>query len=127
MKSRCLDKKNTAFKYYGGRGIKVCGKWINYLGFKEDVYDSYLEHIKKYGEKNTSIDRINNDGNYCKENCRWATRVEQANNTRRNHLISFKDEIKTIAEWEDEVGIKQNTIVYRLKRGWSLDKALSKR
>ncbi|TYR75544.1 hypothetical protein FZC79_10255 [Rossellomorea vietnamensis] len=84
MKRRCTESKNELFKkYYIDRGITVCEEWLTFENFKRDMYSCYLEHIEKHSEKNTSIDRINNDLGYTKENCRWATNEVQ-NQNRRN-------------------------------------------
>ena len=82
---RTGSPKSKAFKWYGARGIKCL--WKSYEEFKRDMYGSYKRHFKKYGRKNTTIDRINNDGNYEKTNCRWATRKQQVKNRRKTNLL----------------------------------------
>jgi hypothetical protein len=76
MRRRCKYPSQKSYKYYGGKGIIV--EWNKYLDFKNDMYGSYLEHISIYGKRETTIDRIDSDKNYCKENCRWATYKQQA-------------------------------------------------
>lgn len=83
MRQRCQNPKASRFYLYGARGIEVCKQWNSVDVFLTDMYVSYLEHIKLFGEKNTSIERKDNDGNYEPNNCVWATQKEQVNNSRR--------------------------------------------
>ena len=80
MKGRCLNKNRDNYKWYGGRGIKVCPKWLDFINFKNDMYESYLIACNQLGERNISLDRIDNNDNYFKNNCRWATMKLQCNN-----------------------------------------------
>jgi hypothetical protein len=82
MKTRCQNTTHSRYKYYGGKGIVV--EWKSYQEFKDDMYKSYNRHLKKYGHKQTTLDRVNVNGNYCKQNCRWATWKEQNNNRTNN-------------------------------------------
>lgn len=75
--------------------------------------------------KGMTLDRIDNNGNYCKENCRWATYKEQANNKSNNRIIKYNGEKKTLSQFADDFGIKQNTLLYRIKRGWNIKRALN--
>lgn len=115
IKQRCYDEHNTEYKRYGGRGIKV--EWNSFEEFKADMYEGYSDTL--------SIDRIDNNGNYSKENCRWATSTQQANNRRSNRYLEFEGQIKSMAEWARELNIGYLLIKKRLMRGWSVHKALT--
>ena len=111
MKARCFNPNIKNYSYYGARGITVCDRWLDFENFLADMK---LKPTPKH-----SIDRIDNDGDYCPENCRWATRVEQENNKRNNHLITIDDVTLTIAQWTKEMGFSKSVIQDRLKSGWS--------
>lgn len=112
---RCNNSNDIAYKYYGGRGIKCL--WSSFENFKEDMYESYLDHVNEFGEDNTSIDRIDVNGNYCKENCKWSTQQEQANNKRNNHIVEVNGEILTVPEAARKYNINYSTIHTRLRNG----------
>lgn len=118
---RCKNKKNKAYKNYGGRGIKV--QWKNYLDFKNDMEYSYNQHKKKF-KNDTELERKNNNGDYSKENCRWATRKEQQNNKRTNHVITFNGKTQNLKQWAEELGIEYNRLLMRIWRGMPIEKAL---
>ncbi len=119
MRQRCFDKNHKAYKNYGGRGIRVCDRWLkSFKNFWKDMGEGYNDKL--------TIDRIDVNGNYCKENCKWATYKEQANNKRNNRFITYKGETKTILKWSEETGIKYETILARIKYyNWSIERTLT--
>lgn len=119
MESRCYCKKYSGYQDYGGRGITVCSEWRGKTGFL-----NFYEWSLKNGYKdNLSIDRLDVNGNYEPSNCRWATRKEQSNNTRKNVLIEYKGKSQTLARWARELGINRKTLEKRLKNGHNVEEA----
>lgn len=124
MKRRCYEIKFFKFPSYGGRGIKVSDRWLEFENFKEDMYKNYLEHCNQFGEKNTLIDRIDNNGNYEFKNCRWATNKEQCNNKRNSKFITYDGITLTAKQWADKIGISKAGMYGRIKK-WGSEKAVS--
>lgn len=116
MKTRCKTKHKKSH-LYGNKGVSVCKRWEKFEHFLEDMG---LPPSDKH-----SIDRIDGNGNYEPSNCRWATAKQQANNMSSNKLLTFKGKTQTLANWSFELGIKSNTLAYRLLRGWSIDRAFT--
>jgi hypothetical protein len=123
MLGRCNNSKYIYYEIYGGKGIKV--EWESFESFRDDMYKSYLEHVKKFGEKNTTIDRIKSSGNYSKTNCQWATAKEQTNNRSNTIFITFKGIKKPLSFWAEEYKISRHVFARRLKYGWTIKKALT--
>jgi hypothetical protein len=115
MIQRCNNSKNRAYKDYGGRGITVCKRWLKFENFLEDVGEI---------SEGLTLDRIDNNDNYCKENCRQATRKEQARNTTRNINITFNGKTQCLIDHCNELNLKYSTIFSRISRGWLPEKAL---
>lgn len=109
-KQRCLNPNNHNYKNYGRRGIKMCEKWIN-------SFVAFLEDMGERPSSNHTLDRIDNNGNYEKSNCRWATKREQSNNTRTNRLIKINDKEITVSEFSRKYGINISNVFYELKKG----------
>lgn len=113
MKERCYYPKNIDYSMYGGRGIFVCDEWkSSYVTFKKWA-------LQNGYEANKTIDRIDVNREYSPSNCRWATPLEQANNTRRNVHITYKGITKTVSEWSKETGINAHTLAGRKRSGWT--------
>jgi len=117
MIARCNDPKHDYYRLYGGRGISVCERWLQFDNFYFDM-----------GEKpeGASLDRINNNGNYEPSNCRWATKKEQARNCSTNRLLQYKGRTQSLAAWADEIGMSLQVLRMRIFRGWPTDIAIEK-
>lgn len=113
MKQRCYNKNNLGYKNYGGRGITVCDEWK----------DDFMSFVKDMGDvpSGMSIDRIDNNGKYCKENCRWATKTEQNRNRRSNVKINGV----CLSVISKELGGTNDLVGKRLRRGWPIEKAIT--
>lgn len=116
MLDRCYDDKHCkVYKHYGGRGINVCEEWRG-----ENGLENFISWALSNGYSDElTIDRIDVNGNYCPNNCRWITKHEQQFNRRNNHFMTIDGETKTVREWADMYGIRHNTILSRLKCGWT--------
>lgn len=126
MKGRCNIKGNSGYWKYGGRGITVNNEWDDFINFMNDMYDDYLEHSEKYGEKNTFLDRIDKSmlkNGYSKKNCRWTTRETQLggrckkDGTKYSEVkrIFYRFEKLTIRELSKRINLPVGTIHYRIK------------
>jgi hypothetical protein len=121
-KSRCYNSNNSYYPSYGGRGIKVCQRWLD----EEHGFENFLVDMGECPSEELSLDRINNDGNYEPENCRWATIEEQSNNKRTSHFVTYNGETKTLTQWCRILGIKRHTLDSRLRSPlWSVERAFT--
>jgi len=117
MRKRCDNPNNKSYKDYGGRGITYCDEWKTFEGFWNDMQEGYVDNL--------SLDRIDYNGNYCKENCRWVDMKTQANNTRSNRLIAYNGETLTLSETAEKYNIKYGLLLGRLHLGWDIEKAIT--
>lgn len=111
MRARCRNPRNLAYARYGGRGIKVCQRW--------QTFENFFEDMGQRPSPQHSIDRIDNNGDYCPENCRWATRSEQGQNKRNNVLLTINGVTKHYKQWADEYNLAYCTVERRIYKGWS--------
>lgn len=119
MRTRCYNEDDVGYEIYGARGINVCDEWLNdFFTFQQWAFENgYRDDL--------TIDRINNDGNYEPSNCRWADIKTQCNNRRTTKFIEYKGIRKSISEWSATTGIRRGTIYSRLKKGWSVEDAIT--
>lgn len=118
MKERCFTKTCKSYKNYGGRGISVCEEWLD--------FETFYRWAKSNGwQKGLSIERKDNDGNYCPENCTWIPKNQQTKNTRKNVKIEIDGKVLNLSEWARRFGISLGAIYYRVNhKGWPIEKAI---
>ena len=117
IRQRCNNKHHPKYARYGGRGITVSKEW--------DSFEMFLKDVGLAPGKEYSIDRVDNNGSYCKMNCRWATPKTQSNNSSTNRLITFNDITASISEWAEWIGINKSTLNHRITvLGWDVVQAL---
>jgi hypothetical protein len=116
MIKRCTNPNFKRYQDYGGRGIKVCDRWMDFANFYADMGDA---------PPGMSIDRIDNDGDYTPENCRWATTKQQCNNKRNNRILTLNGVSLTATQWCERIGLSQQTLASRLRAGWPVERALT--
>lgn len=114
---RCNNPSSKDFPRYGGRGIKVCARWDN-------SFEAFLADMGERPEGMT-LDRIDHEGDYSKDNCRWATPLTQARNRRNNRIIEYKGESGPVSYWAEKMGIERKTLEYRIRVGWDIERALT--
>ena len=118
MRQRCSNPARASYPYYGGRGIKVCERWNSFDNFLKDM-----------GERPDGmwIDRIDGNGDYCPENCRWSTPKEQCRNRSSNRVITHNGQSRLMVEWSELKGIPLRTLSRRINDGWPIERALEAR
>lgn len=115
IKTRVNNKNAPQAKNYSIKGIKLCKSWDKFINFKNDMYEEYIKHSETYGEKNTTIDRINNNGNYTKKNCRWATFKKNQRNKSSNRNITYNGKTKCLSEWAEHFGLDRDLFKARIR------------
>lgn len=119
MKDRCYREKCKDYPDYGGRGITICEEW-------RESFEAFRDWALANGYRDDlTIERKDVNGNYCPDNCKWATAIEQARNKRNNHILEFQGEQHTLTEWAQIIGIKRGTLARRISLGWPIDRAIT--
>ncbi len=116
MRARCLNPKHSAYANYGGRGISICPEWLN-------DFDAFYHDMAPRPDGMT-LDRIDNNGDYSKSNCRWVLVADQHNNKRTNVLLTKDGETLTVAQWTKRLGVTETVISARLRRGLPIERVL---
>lgn len=111
MKNRCDNPKVKTYHFYGARGITYCERWRS--------FENFLADMGRKPSEDHSLGRIDNNGPYCLENCRWETREQQDNNRRDSVILEYNGERLTLAQWARKLGYSRNTINGRWRRGWN--------
>lgn len=118
MKAACNNPNHHNYANYGGRGITMCERWKS--------FENFLADMGERPSRQHTIDRIDNNGNYEPGNCRWATPRQQLTNKRNNVRLTFNGETMTLMEWSERYNLLFETLRGRLKRGWSVEDALTR-
>lgn len=118
MRGRCRNPKNQSYHRYGGRGIKICERW--------DQFENFLEDMGLRPNGRHSLERKDNDGDYCPENCKWAVPKEQANNRGNNRIIEWNGQRRTVTQWRRSLGFKRGVLESRIfKWNWAVEEAFT--
>lgn len=118
IRGRCLNPNDQAYPSYGGRGITICDDW-------RDSFPAFLRDVGPRPSAEHSIDRIDNNQGYEPGNVRWSTRTEQGRNKRNNHLLTLNGETRCVSEWAEVIGIQATTLFRRIRKGWTVERALT--
>lgn len=115
MLSRCRNPNVTNYRWYGGRGVGVCERWLTFRNFLADMGSR---------PPDSTLDRIDNNGNYEPGNCRWASQPEQHRNTSKVKKLTYDGATRTMIEWAEQLGLSYTVLRARLRRGWPIERAL---
>lgn len=118
MIQRCDNPNSTGYEYYGGRGIGVCDSWRKFINFYSDMGECPTD---------MTLDRIDSNRGYCKENCRWATRKNQQNNMRNNRILTYEGVSRTLSQWAEVLNISRGTLNHRIVLGWDVERCLTEK
>lgn len=117
MVERTRNPNASEYRNYGGRGIGVCERWQSFEGFAADMGATFDEAL--------TLERRDVNGDYSPENCYWATTKQQTRNRRNNHVVEWRGRLMVVTDWAELLGLNPNTVVHRLRRGWSVERSLT--